>query len=110
MSLSGPLELILPFEELEERDPLTPSHDMNLLKAAIHHVNFCMSWRLSGGAIHVITDTFSALGSILRRETIYPSNFPKGLPNVHLSRFSFILNFLRMLKVYARSEMGASSF
>jgi hypothetical protein len=41
----------------------------------MHPVNFCMSWRLSGGFILVIADTFSGLGLILRRETIYPSNF-----------------------------------
>jgi hypothetical protein len=41
----------------------------------MHPVNFCTSWRLSGDFILVIADTFSGLGSIPRRETIYPSNF-----------------------------------
>jgi hypothetical protein len=64
-----------------------PSRKMNLLKAAIHPINFWTSWKLSGGFILVIADTFSGLGSILRRETIYPSNFPEGTPNVHFSGF-----------------------
>jgi hypothetical protein len=38
------------------------SHGINLLKAAMHSINFCMSWRLSGGFIFVIADTFSGLG------------------------------------------------
>jgi hypothetical protein len=85
------------------------SHEMNLLKEATHLVNFCTSWRLSGGAIFIITDTYNRLGLIPRRETIYRSNFPEGTPNVHFSGVSFILNFLRLLKVNARSEMSPSS-
>jgi hypothetical protein len=73
------------------------SHEMNLLKEATHLVNFCTSWRLSGGAIFIITDTYNRLGSIPRRETIYPSNFPEGTSNVQLLGFSFILNFLKGL-------------
>jgi hypothetical protein len=60
-----------------------PSHEMNLLKAAIHPVNFWTSRRLSGGFILVIADTFSGLGSIPQRETIYPSSFPEGTLKVH---------------------------
>jgi hypothetical protein len=62
-----------------------PSREIKLLKATIHPINFWMSWRLSGGASFVIVDTFSRLGSISRRETIYPSDFPEGTPNVHFS-------------------------
>jgi hypothetical protein len=36
----GPLELVLLFKELEEREPLTSSREMNLLKSAIHPINF----------------------------------------------------------------------
>jgi hypothetical protein len=82
---------------------------MNLLKIAMHHVNFWTSWRLLGEFIVVIADTFSRLGSIPRWETIYPSSFLKGTPNVHFSGFNFILNFLRLSKVYARSEMSPPS-
>jgi hypothetical protein len=85
------------------------SHEMNLLKAAMHPINFCMSWRLSGGFILVIAETLSELGSMPRREIIYPSNFLEGTPNVHFLEFSFILNFLRLSKVSARSEMSLSS-
>jgi hypothetical protein len=85
------------------------SHEMNLLKEATHLVNFCTSWRLSGGAIFIITDTYNRLGSIPRRETIYPSNFPEGTSNVQLLGFSFILNFLMLSKVSASSEMSPSS-
>jgi hypothetical protein len=86
------------------------SHEINRLKAAIHPVNFWTSWRLSSGFILVIVDTFSRLGSMPRRETIYQSNFPVGTPNVHFSGFSFFLNFLRLSKVSARLEMSPSSF
>jgi hypothetical protein len=85
-------------EELEG-SLLTPSHEMNLLRAAIYPVNFCTSWRLLGGAMFVIANTFSGLGSIALRETTYSSILPKGTPNVHFSRLSFILNFLRLSKV-----------
>jgi hypothetical protein len=60
-----------------------PCHDINLLKAAIHPVNFCTSWRLLGGFILVIANTFSGLGSIPRWETIYLSSFHEGTPNAH---------------------------
>jgi hypothetical protein len=75
--------------------PLTPSREINLLKAAMHPVNFCTSQRLSDGFILVIDDTFSGLRSICQRETIYLSNFPKGILNVHFSGFNIILNFLK---------------
>jgi hypothetical protein len=70
------------------------SHEMNLLKAAIHPVNFWTSWRLTSIFILVMVDTFSRLGSIPHRGTIYPSSFLEGTPNVHFSGFHFILNFL----------------
>jgi hypothetical protein len=73
-----------------------PSHEMNLLKTTIHPINFWTSWRLSYGFIFVIPDTFSRLGSIPQRETIYPSNFPEGTPNIHFLGFNFIVNFLRL--------------
>jgi hypothetical protein len=94
---------------LKKGSPLTPSHEMNLLRAAIDPINFCTSWRRSGGAISIITDTISGLGSIPRQETMYSSNFPKGMPNVHFSGFSFILNFLRLSRVSTRLEMIPSS-
>jgi hypothetical protein len=85
-----------------------PSHEMNLLKAAIHPINFCTSWMLSGGFILVIANT-SMLGSIPHQETIYPSRFPEGTPSVHFLGFSFIFNFLKLSNVSARSEMSPSS-
>jgi hypothetical protein len=94
---------------LKKGSPLMPSHEINLLKAAMHPVNFCTSWRLSDDFILVIADTFSRLGSIPRCETIYLSNFAEGTPNVHFSGFSFILNFLRLSKVSAMSEKSHSS-
>jgi hypothetical protein len=97
------------FRSLKKGSPLTPSHKINLLKAAMHPVNFCMSWRLLDGFILVIADTFSGLGSIPRWEIIYLSNFSEGTRNVHLLGISFFLNFLRLTKVSARSEMSPSS-
>jgi hypothetical protein len=76
----------------------------------MHPINFCTSLRLLGSFILVIADTFSGLGSIPWRESIYPSNFFEGTPNVHFSEFNFILNYLRLSKVFARSEMSPSSF
>jgi hypothetical protein len=86
-----------------------PSHEINLLKEAMHPVNFYTSWRLSSGFILVIANTFSGLGSIPQWETTYPSTFLEGTLNVHFSGFNFILNFLRLSKVSARSEMSPSS-
>jgi hypothetical protein len=94
---------------LKNRSPLTPSHEMNLLKTAIDTVNFWTSWKLSGGFILVMANTFSSLGSIPCQETICLSSFPEGRLNVHFSRLSFILNFLRLSKVTARSKMSPSS-
>jgi hypothetical protein len=94
---------------MKKGSPLTPSREMNLLKVAIHPINFCTSWRLSGSAIFVIADTFSGLGSIPFQETIYPTSFPECTPNVHFLGFNLILNFLRFVKVSARSEMSPSS-
>jgi hypothetical protein len=42
----GPLELLLLFKSLKKGSPLTPSREMNLLREAMHPVNFCTSWRL----------------------------------------------------------------
>jgi hypothetical protein len=94
---------------LKKGSPLIPSHEINPLKVAMHPINFYTSWRLSDSFILVIANTSSGLGSIPQWETIYPSNFPEGTPNVHFSGFSFILNFLRLLKVSAWSEMSPSS-
>jgi hypothetical protein len=85
---------------------LTPSLEMNLLRAAMHPINFCISWRISSGFMFVIAYTFSRLGSIPHWETIYLSSFPECTPNVHFSVFNFMLNFLRLLKVSTRSEMS----
>jgi hypothetical protein len=74
------------------------SHEINLLKAAMHPINFCTSWRLSGGFILVIADTFSGLETIPRRETIYPSNFHEDILNVHFSGFTFILKCSHIIK------------
>jgi hypothetical protein len=51
---------------------------MNLLKVAMHPINFSTSWRLSESFILVIADTVSRLGSIPRWETIHPSSFLEG--------------------------------
>jgi hypothetical protein len=72
---------------------------MKLLKEGIHPINFWTSWRPLSGFILVIVNTFSGLGSIPCRETIYLSSFPQGTSNVHFLEFSFILNFLRLSKV-----------
>jgi hypothetical protein len=84
------------------------SLEINLLRVAMHVVSFCMSLRLSRGFIFMIVDIFSGLGSISRWETIYPSSFPEGTQNVHFLGFNFMLNFLRLSKVTARSEMRHS--
>jgi hypothetical protein len=38
------------------------SHEMNLLKAAMHPANFYTAWKILDGFILVIVDTFSGLG------------------------------------------------
>jgi hypothetical protein len=77
------------------------SHEMNPLKAAMEAL----------GRLHFGDSSHLPwVRAIARWETIYPRNFPEGTPNVHFSGFSFILNFLRLSKVSARSEMSPSSF
>jgi hypothetical protein len=46
----------------------------------------------------VIADTFSRLGSIPRRETIYLTNLHEGMLRVHLSGFILILYFSQVVK------------
>jgi hypothetical protein len=58
LDLLSPLKLVLFLEELKKGRTLTSSREINLLKAVMHPVNFCTSWRLSGGFILVIADTF----------------------------------------------------
>jgi hypothetical protein len=60
---------------LKKESPLMPSLEMNLLKAVMHPMSFCTSWRHLGGFIFMIANIFSGLGSIPRWETIYPTNF-----------------------------------
>jgi hypothetical protein len=43
LCLLSPMELVLFFEELKKGSPLTLSREMNLLKVAIHPVNFWTS-------------------------------------------------------------------
>jgi hypothetical protein len=56
-----------------------------------------------------IANNFSSLVSILCWEIIYPISFTDGILNVHFSWFNFMLNFLRLSKVFARSKMSQSS-
>jgi hypothetical protein len=49
---------------IKKGTPLTPSREINLLKAVMHPINFYMSWRLSGCFTLVIAYTFSRFGSI----------------------------------------------
>jgi hypothetical protein len=39
------------FSSLKKGAPLTSSREMNMLRVAIHPINFYTSWRFSGGAI-----------------------------------------------------------
>jgi hypothetical protein len=58
----------------------------------------------------MIAEIFYRLGSIPQWDTIYLSSFPEGTSNMHFSGFSFMLNFLILPKVSARSEMRSSNF
>jgi hypothetical protein len=86
------------------------SLEMSLLRAAIHPVNFYTSRMLSGEVIFMIADTLSGLGPIPCRETIYPSSFPEGTPNIYFSRFNLMLNFLRLSKVKDESFIFLSLY
>jgi hypothetical protein len=103
LCLLSPLELVLFLEKLEEREsPDAKSRDEPTQGSR---------------APRQLLDIMEALGRLHlgdsrhlpRRETIYSSNFTEGTPNVHLSGFSLILNFLRLSKVSTRSEMSSSS-
>jgi hypothetical protein len=62
-----------------------------------HSIDNHLIWILEAGPL--ISEVFLS----------HLSSFPEGTPNVHLSRFNFILNFLRLSKVSAKSEMSPSS-
>jgi hypothetical protein len=83
MCLLSPLELVLFLEELEEWESLDVESRDDPSQSSHTSCQLLDIWRLLGGFILVIVDTFSGLGLIPRWETIYPSNFPDGTLKVH---------------------------
>ncbi|KAM2068843.1 hypothetical protein ACFX16_000425 [Malus domestica] len=75
------------------------------LRAAARPVKLWISFKVVGDFIYRIARICLRYASIPRWVTRYPKNLPEDTPNVHLEGLSFILYFLRMLKVSTRLPM-----
>jgi hypothetical protein len=109
LCLLSPLELVLFLKELKEwESPDAESRDESAQGSHTSHrlldIMEAPGWLHLGDSRHLLwVRVNTTSGDIL------PSNFPDGTLNAHFSGFSFILNFLRLSKVSARSEMSSSS-
>jgi hypothetical protein len=56
---------------------------MNLFRAAIHPVSFCISLIVVGASMSVMAMIFTGLASIPRLLMMNPSNFRDGTPKTH---------------------------
>ena len=83
--------------------------DRNRLRAAARPVKLWISFKVVGDFIYRIARIFLGCASIPHWGTKYPRNRPEDTPNVHLVGLSFILYFLRMLKVSAKLRMWSDS-
>ncbi|KAM2009541.1 hypothetical protein ACFX16_004298 [Malus domestica] len=75
---------------------------MKRLRAAACPVKLWISFKVVGDFISRITRICLGCASIPHWVTKYPRNWLEDTPNVHLMGLSFILYFLRMLKVSAK--------
>ena len=91
---------------LKKGRPLSPSRLMNLLKAAMHPVNFIRSFLLLEGFMNLMALILVMLASMPRLLTMKLISFPDGTPNTHLVGLSFHLNFPRFSNVSERSVMN----
>jgi hypothetical protein len=55
--------------------------------------------------ILVMAEILLGFTLMLHSVMMYPRSFPRGTPKVYFSRFSLILNRLRLLKVSSRSAV-----
>jgi hypothetical protein len=62
---------------------------MNLFRAAMHPVSFCMSLMQVGAFMLVLVKIFSGLASMPRWLMMKPSSLPDGTPKTHLFGLSF---------------------
>ncbi|KAM2783891.1 hypothetical protein COP1_013329 [Malus domestica] len=75
------------------------------LRAAARPVKLWISFKVVGDFTSMITQICLGCASIPRWVTKYPRNKPEDSPTVHLVGLSFILYFLRILKVSAKLRM-----
>jgi hypothetical protein len=83
---------------------------MNLFRAAIHPVSFCISLIVARASMSVKAVIFIGLASIPRLLTMNPSNFPDGTPNMHFVGLSFHQNLRKLLNVSSKSVIRSSGF
>ena len=89
-------------EKLEMWCRISNSREMNLLRAAILPVNFCIFFGLLGEGIAWIVFIRSGLVSITRCVTMYPMNFLELTSNENLEGLSFMLYFLNIEIAYRK--------
>ena len=81
------------------------SREINLLRAAILPVNFCIFlWPLGEGTAWVVYICFG-LASISRCVTMYPMNFLEFTSNEHLEGLSFMMYFLSVENAYRKCHI-----
>jgi hypothetical protein len=83
---------------------------MNLFRAAMHPVSFCMSFMHVGAFMLVMAEIFSGLASMPRWLMMKPSSLPDGTPKMHLFGLSFQRYSRKDAKVSSRSAMSVSEF
>ncbi|KAM1207322.1 hypothetical protein ACFX13_008030 [Malus domestica] len=76
--------------------------DRKRLRVAAHPIKLWISFKVVGDFIFKIMRICLGCASIPRWVTKYHMNRPEDTPNVHLVGLSFILYFMRMLKVFAK--------
>ena len=82
---------------------LSADLDMNQFKAAIIPISLCTSLGFRDGCKLLMALIWSGFTSILLWVTMYPKNFPKPTPKVHLDAFKRNLYSLRISKMLVRS-------
>jgi hypothetical protein len=83
---------------------------MNLFRAAMHPVSFCMSLMHVRAFMLVMAEIFSGLASMPRWLMMKPSSLPDGMPKTHLFGLSFQRYSRKDAKVSSRSAMSVSEF
>ncbi|KAJ0614769.1 hypothetical protein HanIR_Chr02g0066151 [Helianthus annuus] len=88
-----------PLSILKKGKEVSANFEVKRFKAASFPFKLSTSFLLLGGLVSRTAFTLFGLALMLCFPTICPRNFPSSNPNEHFSRLSFMLTFLRFLKV-----------